>query len=1016
MLDFNIDLPNIPARDVFWCQSSQVIEVRGQEPQPHQLSSLEEPFNYSTAEAHTAESNCENMSVFSSDNNPTNLQLFNGHLWNQQEGDFTDINPDQLEMVLEPLSINSVNGIPRYTFHNYSIDNQIIHQQLIASESEIIPTDIPPILPDALIAQDVEIEDKIPPLLPPTIDIEIPDSGVETPESPPEAPTETDTPEMETPEMEIPEMDWRKNSLESLQSTSERYPFIVNPSDRFTFPASIFRPFQDNYYSTVDLRFAEDNPILNKLTFAYFPQRDQLYWVLEGNRVVLETQGMQAGVVFQGRSTTRQFTQTIIPQQRFFGLQAIWSLPPTFDDLRGNNNDFAVLSVAGQINNPPGIPAGEVIIQSGINGDNENTVFLPRLGAATSNNPEGGGALFQNLDPENAPRFIQAFPTNNLRPLLNNEVSLAQGAIIPTENLAAAGLGFANINTGLGFNFAAPLTSVPGIKVGQPGGGMNIDLLNLVVNPFVSPRERDLRYLNSLFWFSLGQTIFGDTTQLDREENSDWYRFYFSLPHRKTTIEYDAEEITATYRSVFRNPGISVTTSFDKGIDDVQFFNATLGLLMGIFFAGIENEHIEEAIDEANTALENGEPFAILNTVATPLQRRAINQRLNQNLFNTERVTKLEQLSGSYAFPATISTNNSRILELRTGLYGRRVEFVRQDIGSFRQLSNFFLELDTSNRDFGGLGFLGIPFPENQSTAVEVTLISPDGRQIVQQFSSNPGDRVVPLIAGKAFDVAFDSITIGQVIQRNIETNSFVGQLYLPSIEFVTSGTEGNFNYGISLGTWFNLNRRWAGSVQNDLGLPEPDFGVYAGGLANLIFESVKLDQENRPFAIETQVPFISIDWNSSPNRLNTFQVVAGHNFSRRGIRSGYSATGAIAYIPQGSNGVNPENSNGELLLLLSGQLGTGWGLGFRANFEIGKDIFVDLELTQRVMNSFSLGVYYQNFNNINIGLNSRIDDDYYGVIVRYISPNGRINIDGKLGNSDNGFDASLKSTLRFHF
>lgn len=1064
MFNYSVDLPIVSGREVFFCKSSEVVEVsldkknqnellisQFQENVPESTNYLEEGLPIYSGDEDgeeasrkpttiilSSEDSCQNIrSLFRVDGS-INFQLFNTYLLDGKILDFNSIQLVKLPTEVEKKPLSLLDFVELKTVENFSgpessvqtADNEDIQPENGPNNLEV-EAESGPDTTESQTAQESEIEERIPPISPPTVEPEGPEPvETESPEPPPEMEPPEPPPEA-TPETEPPpaipqqiqeEIDWRQNSLESLNSTSQRYPFVVNPTDNLTFEPQLFRPFRDEQYSTLDLRFAEDNPVLNKFTFAHFPKGDQFYWLLPGNRVVVETQGVQAGVLFQGRSTVRQFTQSVVPQQRFFGLQAVWSLPPIVEDLIGreeNNNQFAVLAVAGQVTTPPGIPAGEVTINSGFNNNNGNTVFLPNIGSGSTNNPQGGGSLFQNLEVANAPRFIQAFPTNNLRPLLNNGVSLQVGAIIPPENLEAAGIGFNNLDTGQGFAFNVPTTSAPGIKVGQPGGGMNLDLLNLVVNPFLSSRERDLRYLNSLFWFSLGERIVADVTQLDSQESSDWYRFYFSVPHRKTTIEYDAEEIEATYRSVFSNPGISLTASLElNDVDEVQFANATIGLGIGIIFAGIENDHIEDALEEAYTALENEEGFAILNTVATSAERRQINQRLNQNLFNTERVTKLEQVSGNYTFPASINLIDSTLVQIRTGLHKRRVEFLRQDVGEFREINNFFLGLDTSNRTFGPLGFIGVPIPSNQSTAVQVTLISPDGRQFVQQFNSNPRSTVVPLIAGKAFDIAFDSIRIGQLVERNIETNGFVGELLLPSIELVTSGTDGDFNYGVSLGSWFNVNPDSAGAVDNDpnLGLEERGFGVYARGIANFVFQDVKVDENNQPIAIETQTPFLDIDWNSATNRLNTFQISAGYVFSRQGLNSGYSIAGVLAYIPQGSNGVNPENSNGEFLGLIDGQLGTEWGMGFNANFEIGNEVFFDLELTQRVIEDLSLGLFYQNFNNINIGLSSRIDDSYYGAIVRYFTSDRRINIDAQLGHSDNGFDARLKSTLRFNF
>ncbi|MCT7967482.1 hypothetical protein NG799_14170 [Laspinema sp. D1] len=1063
MFNSNMDLPPVATTEIFFCQAHQASEVRlepkkaidiftylAQNIEGDSLSPVEDLSDQSLGndtathatvsklDSLTSPENCLDVSRVFPVNNQSHLEEVNGDLLDREPLDLNQTAFPASPIVGEQTSLHLGNRVELDRVEILSGSDL----NLPGSENFSVAAENESTVGDSSLSQTRELDNIIPPVSPFPVDV-LPPEAVEEIESQPnpqpEPIPETDLPtplpepipetDLPTPLPEpFPEMNWRENSLESLDSTAERYPFIVNPTDRLTFDLQSFRPFRDENYSTLDLRFAENNPVFNKVTFANFPKEDQLYWVLEGNRVVLETRGLQGGALYQGRETMTELTQRIILQQQFWGLQAVWSLPRVLEDMIGqgeNNNEFAVFSVAAQLTTPPGIPAGEVMINSGSSRDNTTTTLVPNLGSASTNHPDGGGALFENLDPAVAPRFLQAFPTNNLKPLLNNGVALRNGAIIPAENLAAAGIGFMNLDTGEGFDFSAPFTSVPGIKIGQPGGGMNLDLLNVIVNPFLNPRERDVRYLNSLAWFSLGQTIVGDSTEIDSQESSDWYRFYFSAPHKRTSIEYDAQEIQATYRSIFSNPGVSFSVSFgaDDKIDEIQFTHATLGLGLGFIFAGLGNTHIDESLDEAHTALENGEGFADLNTVATPEQRRQINQRLNQNLLNTERSTKLDQLSGNYTFPGTITPSTSNLVQVRTGLYKRRVDFLSQEISPFREVSNFFLDLELSSQDFGTLGFIGVLNPTeqprntpiNQSSAVEVTLINPDGQQFVQEFSSLQNS-VVPIMAGKAFDVAFDWLRIGQLVERDIKREAFVGELYLPSIEVVTSGTNGNLNYGASLGTWLNLTPDSAGSVENELGPKEPGLGVYFNGMTNWTSQEIKFDETNQPIAIETQGPFLNLDWNSATNRLNAFQVSAGYLFSHQGLSSGYSGVAALAYIPYAINGINSQNNNGELLGIINSQLATEEGLRVNSNFEIGEDFFFDLKLTQKVIDTLSLGIYYQNFNTVNFGLESRTNNSYYGFLLRYLTTDERVMFDAQLGHSDNGFDARINSNLQFNF
>lgn len=818
-------------------------------------------------------------------------------------------------------------------------------------------------------------------------------------------------------------IDWSPYLLFSLGATAEKYPYIVNPTDNLTLSPDFFRPNADEEYSTFDFRFAEESPILNSMTYARFPKEKQFYWTLPNNTIVMETEGDSIGLFHEGRSTNIDMTEVVLSEQRFLGLQSVFALPNRNDNLVGTveSGPFSVLTLIAQVENPSGVTNNNISVDTGLNLDGADAInILPILGSGSTNNILGGGALFQNLDPQNAPLFLQAFPTNDLKSLLNDGVSLRPGEIIPIENLERTGIGFNNPFTGEGFKFAAPQTSTPGIKIGQPGGGANFDLLNMVVNPFQSAREREIRYLNSLLWTPLGQREVGRGVTSERT-SSDWYRLSFSKPHKKTILSYDPEAIKVTYESIFSNPGISATFSLDDDADGGQFVNATLGLALGGIYENIKIDTIDTSLEEAQLSYKNGDAPAELQTAATPEQRRALNQRLHQNLINSDRVTQLTQVSGDYTFPAEVEEKQSNIIQLRTGLYQRRVEYQESNITS-RDPIYFFSDLDV--KDFGPLGFIGTLQPventslvsENEAIAGQVVLIGADGRQSYLNFNSQD-NTVVPILGGRAFDIAFDEISIAQLTGRELDYNSFLGKLYLPSIELVASGTNNDFNYGLSLGSWFNLFPNEAGSVNsNSLGLEESSIGAYAHGIANFILRDVKVDDEGKPIAISTQVPFLDIGWNSETNRLNTFQVTGGYSFSSQQLNGGFSLTTALTYVPQGSNAIVPENSNGSLLGLVSAQAGFKNGLTGKVNAEIGKTTFIDVEGLARVSGNFSSGLYYQNFNINNIGLDSREAQSSFGAIFRYSTLDSRLFFNARVGKSDDSFDARLSSQMRFNF
>ena len=117
----------------------------------------------------------------------------------------------------------------------------------------------------------------------------------------------------------------------------------------------------------------------------------------------------------------------------------------------------------------------------------------------------------------------------------------------------------------------------------------------------------------------------------------------------------------------------------------------------------------------------------------------------------------------------------------------------------------------------------------------QVILTSPDGSQFVSSVTSNPSNpsdtTIYPVTTGEAFEFAFDRIDISRITQRDFNDDRFLGELYLPSIELLNTGTYYDLNYGISAGTWFNIDPEVAGVIENNnLGIDEAIMGAYIHG------------------------------------------------------------------------------------------------------------------------------------------------------------------------------------------
>ncbi|MBN3908589.1 MAG: hypothetical protein HWQ35_19215 [Nostoc sp. NMS1] len=811
--------------------------------------------------------------------------------------------------------------------------------------------------------------------------------------------------------------------LDALTFSANKYPWIVNPTDNLTFSTELFKPNEnENYIDTdISVRFSGENQIINKFTYAKFPKADQFYWVLDNNRIVVETKGSQVGILSQGRQTNTYITQNVTSQQAFWGLQTLFAIPTDFRELSGevDTSNFSVTSIAGQLVNPEGIPAGRVIINSGIDSNNPNVTVLknpiPVLGSGSTLSIDGGQALFQALDATNAPKILQGFPTTNIQPLLDDgNVRLQIGEIIPNSALEAAGISWGNILTGEGFGFTAPVSSFPGIKVAQLGKFDNFDLLNVAVNPFLSQSEKDFHYLNSLQWLSLGRRDPVFETLSQSQESSDWHRLYVSHPHNRSLIQYDPVAIKATYSNIFSAPGLSLTAKFsDTSIDAIQSVNSTLGLLLGGVFEAIKIDNIQQSLEEARQKLKNGEGFVPLNTPATAEQRRQINNRLNRTLSYANASSGLEQVSGTYTFPSQVTPKNSSILQIRIGNHKRAVQFLERNISILDEGDTFFSDLRLSNEKFGPLTYIGIPIPLNgtsidpinESSAVEVILTNPQGQRFVQKFNS-ADSTLVPLQV-RAADLAFDYMELTRVDKIGVSFNNFNGYLSLPTVELLSAGSSGNFNYSANVGTWFNIDANSAPGVSNNnLGTEEPTLGFYTNILLNYIKTDIRLNSAKKPVAINTHVPYLRVDWNSASNRNNPFSTYLSYLYQHQERNFGFSLAPGIAFIEN--------NSNGEFLGLFNGEFSTSHGLNIKTNLEMGKEVFFEFQGLHRVSKNISAGVYLKNYSINNLGLSSRVSGFNYGVIMRHNFPDNSVFIETQIGTGENGFDLKLQGGYRF--
>lgn len=907
-------------------------------------------------------------------------------------------------------------------------------------------------------AQTIQNQAQLNPVEPnvPVVPQEIPSVPIpeEKPEEKPEKKPE-DKPELTPAENKKVLRTLMRNLLDN---SASRYPFFVNTSDKLIINPRNFQPLKFEFYSdfSFDLdKFKAGNSfqegefsdlIIKSANISFYPEDEQFYWVLDGNRVVIETEGRHFNVGYQGRSNQQKIRQLAKVSTVFWGVQSVFGLPNIFEDLVGDKNldDVNIISGAAEIVLPNGASlADNASLNIKITRPDDSFIekFIPLddTRKATTNALQGGGSFFGNLDAKNAPKFLQGFPTVNLQPLLNNGVKLEVGSIIPRENLEAAGLTLGDFFTKQGFAFNNPISSLPGIKTLQLDQSDNDDIVAVLSNPFLTKEQRDFHYLNSLMWYNLGQQNPEVATfSILEPQNLDWYRYTLSWSHNRTLLQYDPEKIKLNYLNVFSNPGLSITTAQWKDTDFNQTTNASLGLMLGSAFKFINPGNLNESMSEAKEKYNNLQPLATLNTKATSQQRRQMNQRLNDTLNYGNTNSNLSQVSGSYTFASNITPDSSLLLQLRTGLYKRSVQFLEQKIEPWTPETPVVIDFVRPS-DFGPIFYTGVNIPTNITQinapeTFEVTFIrgeTSDGDVLFDQsyvFDNNLSNMftAVPILgAGKTYDLDFGRIKLSTFRQRDAETSSYTGHLYLPAVEFLASGSIDNFSYALSTGMWFNLFPDSAPMIDANLGSLNPNATAESsmGGMlkfaAKADFTNIFYDQKKQWHTIISNSPFFSLTYNTNPNRLNLSSISLGHVFQL--VKPDFNftlypvLTVSLAMLNPGVQSSSLGNIGAFVLLNFSHKV----GFNFNGSISFGNPSFYQLEATYDVIKSkkigtLTLGSYYSNYSMATKGFESQSEDPNYGMIFRYGSPNSGLLINSRLGNSDFGFRGELNMELKF--
>lgn len=786
---------------------------------------------------------------------------------------------------------------------------------------------------------------------------------------------------------------------DALLNTANRYPWIIDPTDRFSFPSVQFRPTVKNFYTNFDLQFAKGSPVINRFTAGDFADEDSFYWVLDDNRVVMETEGRLAGVLYQGRSNDITVRRKARQIQSYGGNQYVVALPPDLDQLmrkeeNGTNqiSNTSVLTVTAEIINPPGIPAPPVKINNPATNSNNSNITSVKF--PNQNN------LFDNIEVANAPLVLQAFPTTNLQPLA--QTALLEGEEVSEDLLKEAGIEFGSVLQGISPTFTPQTTSTPGIKILQLKEFGNYDLLKVLLDRSLSEKSKTLHYLNSLLWVSYGIRAENQTEKIDREQYN-WYRIYASKPHHRVLVRYDPKVIEAKYTDVFANPGISLTLNQDGlKVDEPQTLAASFGLLAGGVFDFFNPENVDQSLKTARERYQRHEIFTPLQTKATSEQRRAINRRLNSTLAFANRASGLTQLSGLLTFPSAIHTDDSSLFQVRTGLYQRSVLFIDRPPPKVTKGPIQFGELRLSIDNFGPLGFTNTFVPnsklaDNESFAVQSLVTTSDDKKFLFSDSS---DRLVGVpLATKASSLAFDRFELTRTESLKADIHVYSGALLLPAAEMVFSGTQGNWNYSLSAGAWLNPTpNRAMNALDNGFGLQEPTLGLYSNALVSYTDINVSRDAKGNFQRAIINNPSLNLRWNSAPNSQNPITGVLQHSFSYQDKNLALTLAPGLVYSDRFS-------------VILPASFNLSSGLSLNAVAELGQSTYYSIEGLQSIGQNLAIGSYFQNYTSV---ANSRILGNSYGLKLRYTPSGTPLSTDLSIGTSENGFETRIQGNLSF--
>ncbi|NJK33946.1 MAG: hypothetical protein HC919_02805 [Oscillatoriales cyanobacterium SM2_2_1] len=829
------------------------------------------------------------------------------------------------------------------------------------------------------------------------------------------------TPPVTSPEPDPPPQvvdDLAQVIVNALTNTAVRYPWLTNPTDRLTFPANSFNPSQAENYIDTELRLSDSNPFLLKLTYGSFPASDQFYWLLPENRVVIETLGNQGGLIHQGRGQDFASISTLTFTRALAGLQNVITLPEVLTQItRGSSaGSFSVFAAVAITANPEGLPAPLITLDTGTDVTRPNVTVLSSdisIGVGSTNSPTGGGSNFGNLQPDNTPQVVQGFPTVNLQPLIlpfleNGEV-LRVGSVIPPESLAAINLDISSATA----SDLGGFSSLAGIKILQPMRFDNFDLLQALTNPFLGRGEKLFYYFNSLFWTDFGFRTPETTNTVTATGDDRWYRAYYSRPHRQTIIQYDPQELRATLGDRFSNPGVSVSFSLSGGqINLGQTINQTLGLALGGIFLTVDPDTLQAQVDDAKARRDRQEQFVPLQTAANSQERRQINERLNIGLFYSNLSSSLEQISGSLTLDGEASPTRSSFWQIRTGLHRRVVQFLGFELGPIEQGDTIVTFLRLSDQRFGPLTFIGAQFPRpltalplNEAIASEVVITAPDGQQFVQRFNSN-ADLVTLPIGIDRQEFASDRIELSRTDRQEGKITSFLGNILVPAVEMVASGTSGQLNYSLSSGLWLNVAPRSAGNVaENTDGLNEPSFGAYLSAFAALSSTELERNEAGQVTSVTIQSPVVRAFLTTGTNINNASFLNLSYTFSRQVPDLSFSLSPGLLLASEGERM--------RMVPFFQGTLDLGAGLRLRSSLEFDQNTAFTLEALQQLSPNWGAGVFYRNFREINVGVDTRTFSALYGLTARYQVPQSAVAIEGQVGFGST-LDLRLRGNLRF--